>query len=936
MRALYPNLFLCLALVPLSTSIQANSTNLVFETSDQEEAFLVRRIAEFWKDQDYQTVKLQIVDFLKKHPNSSMNDHLRGVLADLYLQDGAYETALEVYHSIKSPIAVEKTLLNKMQCYYELEQFDNLLTASKKLSGTSSEALEGRIDEYHFLVAEANFRTAITTDEKEMKFSLLDKAKQHYEQIINSSFNDPVMFALAEIYRLKNENQKASSFFMELAERHPERREDLLFHAALSQSDFDKDLAIETFAKIVERAGPKSKDAALNRLILYFQQDRFEKVLEHYEEVAGMVDLEKTKTLDYIIGRSFFAIENYEKASEFLAKYVNSSEENNADLRNTLLMQLSCAQKLKNEELYETTMEVLSSRFPADKELPQALFVHAMLLKEEGKTEAAEKKLAHILKEYPDFDDPETLKLEYSFLAYENERWEESHRAFADYLNSYEDSELSPIARKYFLSCSIQLLKAAEENPKISYTKENFYRDLESVMRYEAILTTNEKKECLFLQGKIAYELGNYQESLATLEKYLENYPEDLSISEVQLMAALCHYKLDSHPEKFCLHAEKALEINPELRDNASVHLELFNAYLALFERGEDKKITSEKAAEHLYQALQSSDEFEIRMENKLWLANYYYENALSLPAIFECDGKLPEKEKVEFFERSLVLFEDLLTNYGQTTLVGIDENRLFLEWETMKYANLLGRRGNKTGKIAVLENLAAQQSSQKDWNWKLKQETLLELAKTYETADRIDDAFDTYQFLAKQYRDSASFVAEYATLQSIRLRFETLPASQKVKDSKEVAEILNHLKEVQIRKSLDSEPLHLEAALEYALIRGQLSNEEERAEKYLFFLTRIKEDFYNLEDPMLEPYQKEGNNDRQHAIFRAYMAYVEAEILRVQALLAKQDNRMTYAMESLEKARQAYDTLEKESSLFYLQSRIAKSRYAAELATVF
>ena len=77
---------------------------------DKEEAFLVRRIAEYWKDQDFSVVKAQILDFLATHPKSKMTDHLKGILADLWLQEGNYNEALRIYNQIQAPQVIEKYL----------------------------------------------------------------------------------------------------------------------------------------------------------------------------------------------------------------------------------------------------------------------------------------------------------------------------------------------------------------------------------------------------------------------------------------------------------------------------------------------------------------------------------------------------------------------------------------------------------------------------------------------------------------------------------------------------------------------------------------------------------------------------------------------------------------------------------------------------------
>src|SRR5690606_23714161 len=82
------------------TTLTAELSPYSYGIENKEEAFLVRRIAEYWKDQDFKVVKAQITDFLSLYPKSKINDHLRGILGDLFLQEGQYEEALSTYRMI--------------------------------------------------------------------------------------------------------------------------------------------------------------------------------------------------------------------------------------------------------------------------------------------------------------------------------------------------------------------------------------------------------------------------------------------------------------------------------------------------------------------------------------------------------------------------------------------------------------------------------------------------------------------------------------------------------------------------------------------------------------------------------------------------------------------------------------------------------------------
>lgn len=824
-------------------TLQANP--IPYSVEDKEEAFLVRRIAEFWKDQDYFIVKAQIVDFLEKYPKSRVSDHLRGILGDLYLQEHAYEKALSVYNQIKSLPIIEKTILNKLQCLYELSSFEQMLQEGSCFLTKLPSELELRKEEFHFLMAESYFRSATRIEEREKKLEYFNKAAPLYEGLLNSPFNDPVMFALAEIYHFKKENQKAASFFFQLAEKHPDKKEDLLFHAALAQSEFDRKAAIETFASIMKKEGAKAKDAALNRLILLFQEDLFQDVIDAY----STVDAEKEPAVMYMIGRSYFENKAYKDSSLWLQKYLSIAEASSLEFRNVLLMQLNSAQILKDKELYHETLSLLERLFPKDAELPQAIFIHALMLKDLGDFAQAEEAFAKLLQNYPHFNDLESLLLEYGLTTHTNKAWEKAYSTLSLFLKQYPASSYSSSAWKYLLSSGLHLLKQKEAGMPVSYTKDLFYEDLKKALSQKELLTSNEQEEFLLLQGKLGYELNKYKESLASLSAYIQAYPENSNLPEAHLLAALCYQKLQTDPKLFCKHAEIALHASVETINPTALHLELYNAYISLKD--------APAAANHLYQAFQL-EETAIPLENRLWLANYYYDMAATLPQFFETDGPLPTPETQLAFDRAKALFENILVQSPSSGR----------EWELLKLANLAGREGLFDKKIALLCKLIEQ-------NGALQKEALIELAKTYELALDRANAYDTFAFTASHFH------SEYAALHATRLKFKTLSPSQKTEENPEVVQILNDLKELQIRKSPASEPIHLESALEYARVRSELAKPEEKDSSYLFFLNRIKENFNDTEDPTTLQYQKAlKENPEKARLYALYMQFLENELL--------------------------------------------------------
>ncbi|MCH9621187.1 MAG: hypothetical protein S4CHLAM20_06040 [Chlamydiia bacterium] len=905
-----------------------------YDATTKEEGFMLRRITEFWKDCDYKTVKSEIVSFLKTHENSVFCDQLRGNYGDLLVQEGKYKEALDSYLKISHEKVKKTFLLNKMQCYYELEQYEELISCGHPYLTKMSKELLDRKDEFYFLMAEGYFRNALSMQTKDKKNTYLTKALPLYEKILNSSFNDPTMFALAEIYRLQSTNDKAQSFFLELAKRHPDRKEELLFHAALAQAEFDKPMAIETFTQIISLNGEKSVDSALNRLILYFQEERYDDVIDNYEATTATCSDDKKATLEYIIARSYFAKKIYDKANHHLNQFLSLNEGTSDEKRNALLMQLGAAQYLKDESQYKETLDKLEKHFPEDSELSQAVFIHAMMLKEMGRASEAETKLASLIENKSSFKDEEVLFLEYGLVAYNNDNWELSKNTLSSFVQKYQSSAHAPIAWKYLLSSSLNLLKEHQKMQAPTYTKKDFLADLDSIMLHSEVLDKGEIVECLFLQGKLSYELGNYDDALTHLGKFIYKHFQNDHIAEAHLLTALCHHKKGDSNDMFCAHAEKALSLDPELSKKGALHLELFNVYLHISTKSENSKALINKARDHLYTAL-SLGETSIKLENKLWLASSYLQDLLTEKGIYLTDGNLPQNQ--ELFNRSFAILEEILIDPATENLRVIDEDKIFLEWEVLRYANLLGRKKQYNKKLNVLRSLVEKQSHKKDWQWQAIQEALFELGKTYEIYGDQNGAFETYTFLSNQQSTKRTFIEEYSKLCSVRLSFNKIALKERTDSNKKVFDILSSLKNIQIQKNAISEPLHLEAALEYAKIRGLVTKDKSPHLKYLFFIGRIKEDFGNREDPMSQKYQEKINgSDSLKSLYSQYMKFINAESLRMEAIIKAKENNNSMSLDLMQKASSLLSSLSKETTSVYLSQRIKESQGLIKKGSLF
>ena len=870
------------------------------EVKTEEEAFLVRRIAEFWKDRDYVLVKRQIHTFLEKFPKSPINDQLRGILGDLCLQDKKYQEALDAYSKITESAIAEKVIVNRLQCHYEMNNFEALYKEGKPYLALNPKKLGDRKDELNFLVAESLFRLSLEAHDTTVKTDYAAQAKALYEPLLSSNFSKHTKLALAEVYHILKQYEKASSLYLELVQIYPEQKEDLIYQAALSQAEYNPSLAILTFSDVISLKGSKAHDSSINRLILYFQQEEFAEVIKNYSGVLAHINSEKKPTIDYMIGRSYFALEDYKKASDFLGQYISTQTDATLQLKNALLMQLNCSQQNHKDDLCDATLEKFKNFFSEDKEFGQALYIHAIMAKNRGDYDLAEQELHQILLDNK-FDDKQSLYLEYGLVTHENSNWNECYSTFKLFIDLYPKSEHRNVAHKYYLSSALNRLKDIENNQD-GYNKSNFYDDLNFVLNEQSskknVLSSDEEKDCRLLLAKTAYELKRFSISSKQIESFIKDYPVDANMAEAFLILGICHQNLDSDPELFYSNIEKAISLNPDFSNQSSLHLQLFNSYLSKIER--IQSTTSVKninpnlnnslydlAGEHLYKAISLGDS-NVKFDNKLWLANHFYQKVKQDPKHLQSDH----------FKRGLELYKSILTSNDQT-LVSITPELSLLEAEVLKYADLLSLKGLLDVKVDLLSKLVEQQTKNNQVTWNFHMQTLLELAQSYEMLKDDENALETYSFITKISRGSSSYVSDYALLHGTRIRFSMLDPENKKDTDEHVLSMLNDLKDLQIKKSPSSEPIHLEAGLTYAKIRSEISPKDEKDEKYLFYLGRMKEDFTLNDDSVSKEYHKRlTSSQEKQDVYKTYMAFLDAEILRVRANLEIKQNHLAQAEE--------------------------------------
>jgi len=844
------------------------------EKLSTQEAFFLRRMTEFWKDRDFALVKKQIQEFLAAHSQSSIHDNLHAILGDILYQEQDYKKALELYEKIADAPLQQKTIVRKSQCLYLLGHYDTVITNITALLNDESKNIESK-EELHFLLADSLFRKLQSIADPTQQKELSLQAKPLLLGLYETGYKEKVLLPLAEVHRILEENPQASVIYTILAEKIPDKKEEILFQVASLQLTFNKDKAIETYQQIVDLGLSKAPEAAYNELLLLFQENRFSDLVRRAATLSSHLPSDKKPLFDFCLGRSHFKLEAFADAISYFEKYIQEESESTPYKRAAFLTLITCSQKIQDPALFDRTLEQFLVAFPHDDEAGKALLLHAQAALQNGNADQATADLGRLLLEFPQLPEKETLLYDHALLLSKIQKWGDSRDAFLAFLKEFPQTPHFNLIWSSIVHCSVQELKGASADDLLA-KKTQLATDLLQALTQPNLFTPEEQSNYHFLTGQLLFDLQSFQESLGELSSFTAQYPDHPSIPQALLLQAHIHRELKSTPDVFAEAAEKALAAATDLENKTALRLQLFNTYLTTKEY--------DKAAHHLYQC-HMIDDVAVQQENQLWLAHYYFEGA--------------KQGNADHETRAVSLFQKILKT-DDNFAIHFDPAQTYLEPEAMKFAELLQPAAKKQ-LLSSLRDMQAQNSSEP---WKLERQTLFELGKLYLSLNETDNALKAFDELVAGADAAPSYILNAALLEKSRLLLSRCPECERNESNPTVTQVLLTLKDLQIQKKLTCEPLHLEAALEYADIRTQLASPEARRESAIFFLNRIKDDFNGKTDAVSQEYHEARLRfPEKDLLFQNYMKCIEAEIFCIEAQLAKEQNDLEKAKRSEEVA---------------------------------
>lgn len=888
----------------LSTIIVTGFGCLYAEQDDPlfRESIELRQIADYWKEQEYPLAKERIHQFLQKYPNTPFKEQLYAMLADLFVKEKNYQMAIDFYQKISLEKRSPTTLFHHVYCLYQLglwEEVINQAPYAMKHAGTTKEQL----DTMRFSFAEALMQSALKAEDSSYKKDMLLQAEWEYKRLLSTHYACDSLYALAHINILLKNLSQAANLYLTLAEKDPVNKEQYLFQAGCLQTSLDPDKAIENFEKVCALKKEKAPRAAYLLLQILFQKKEYSKFLTMREKLSDLIPSDPL--LFYYTGQSLYQTNSPDQAIFFLMQFLQHTNVNATYERSTIITLISCAKMTKNWTLLEEKLEHLAYFFPKDAQTLDLILMYAQLCKQNqnwGKTTQYLKKIIEISPNHPQ---KEALIYEQALCCIHEQKLEEGIHKILQFLEEFPHSSYAKQAWRQLLNCCMHDVKSSLTDlyPKKQAT---LITHLTKALEQEELFSDQERKKMHWLLIQSLFEQKHYENSFNFLEKYIEQYG---SSSDTYLFTALCQEELAVSPLQIAENFEQAL-LDPKTAYGRMCNRKLFNLYLsASQEMPELRETLVLKAADHLFANI---DEV-IALNNLDWLAHFYYQQFESA-----------EKEEKQFYaKRAKLSFEKLLDHSSLPV-------EAWLELEALKLCTLYDYIGEKAKKVPLLEILTHQQKKFPQIEWKWQRRTLFELGISYQEQKRYEEAIQAYDTLIDSSKHVFSYYGTAALLEKARLQFSLLPNSEKQENSQDIIAICDALKEVQIKKKLLSEPLHLEAALEYIEVKTCVSSSP--MEKRLELLLQIKDSFSLTEDSSVQHYLSTQDlfPDKMQ-LHQDYLCFIDLEITSIKAQLAKKNRHKNIYQELKKSAFVKLHELEEKVLHDSLQARVQLSKEALQ-----
>jgi len=781
---------------------------------------MLKRIRDYWKEKDFASAKKQISAYLTKHPTDSVNEELHMLLGDLYLQEGNFDSALEEYRQIQKESLQDKIAYNLALCLYEVDAYKELLSLTRSLSSYSSLNLH-QVQSIRYLAASAL--------EKSCDPSVQDDAISLLEACKETPFAIQALVPLASLYLQKNATDKAAACYIDLAKEDPKEEAALLFKASLLQAEKDPVFALELLQKVLLLDSPYQASSAYNALLLLKQLGKDEELVSFYEKHSAAFAPEHKIVTVSAMGNSLCSLKEWEKAIPYFHLLLEESALSLQDKQASQLSLLSCAFHTNNPALYEQVWDAMEVASLSEELQMQIHLSYVDCASQSPPSARLTLEAKSFLTKYPHHPRAKQVHLSLIESLYETKQTELAHQAIVSFLDTYPEEHTLHLLR-LDLNC---LGSLAEQEAQNSSFRKLWLALSEKVSQMPEFFSAQELESHLVQKMGYLFLEGLFGDALDTSQEFLSLFPESSSLQEVRFLQTLCYLQDKESQLLFAMQAEKFLELYPIHDKSTTLHLHLFNTYLseALTTEKDLQKELLSKAASHLYTVFTSGSQV-IQKENLHWLADHYY--------------TLSSEDKENSLPKGLVVLEYLHQHTPSEEVV-------------YKLSKLFALQGALDKQIALLENQVTSS------NGPLQKFFLFDLAKSHAELGHTQKAVDLYDKIILS--NDQSLVGAQSILEQAKLLFTAMSSEQKTENNEACQNLLNRLKDLENQRSIGTEPLHIEAGLEYIQYKCSLIQDpKERKEKEQELLTLCQEKLLSSYD--IDTLREQGSIVARYAEF--------------------------------------------------------------------
>lgn len=894
-----------------------------------EESLFLRRIRILLSDQNasFSLLSDQVEEFLHRHPKSSWKSELVTELAERALARKDWGVALSHYLLIEREEWQKKNFLHLLTALYEGNYWEILKEKSSSFFSQFSDhsfplfkesSLHSRaiypaemgnrwIQTYHpsyeeliqiyFFYAESHYH------EEENNIQRREGLIPLYQQLCQTSYRSIALQRLASLYSETNHLLELAQISLIQSHecRNREEAEIYLLRRALILAQYNHTEAAEELTPFFKRF----QEADLSLFYLWTESEQWNQLYTHREFFAQRFS-DGTFPLPFslFLGLSGYFAEDFSFARQQLELSLKreplTAEQKKRAIQ--VLLQISLEEAKESEVLSwaHSLLQIDGSSGDSLQTLHTCALFHWKFSEEEKALHYFRLLLSHEL--FSQFPQREEAFWQYIQLLYAKEEWEHVQRTLFLFLRSYPNSPHVEQAISLFLYAYRQV-------------PHSYYLSclLKQVMIDPSQMITHWKELCTLALSSTLYREQNYEEAISLLEERLS---DSLSLQQTEIFyyfLTLTHLQA-GHWERSLFFGEQLVSLSPEGVKNSFPHLHatLFSLYIQKLQNHssipiDQRQLSLKRALDHLSLAWKENNPLIERRELS-WFLHYSFHNLEQIYRQEKLQGILnPSAALSGKIEQILHLYEEFFQREPARPKEEDEREDWFIH--QLQLGKIYKWKDDRKREIALLEEIREELSLSS-----LYCAHCLQLIEAYRALHCFDRALTLCtDHLSSPSAHSDLFFFRRLQLEKARTLLEL--AIKREQFEEEFEEGLHLLETLYLKKSLQEEPVHLEAALDYLHYRSLLTLPRERMQFSLNLLQSIQEHFVRQGDiPSCDYHYLRSQSEKKNRLYSLYLLWMDLKREQLLFSLEQEKGNLASALERREIVQKFLKQLQAES----------------------